>query len=117
MKLATQKVRQNSPPPARNIAAKKSQKRLSPITSTAWPKTVDIVLYPAGTWVSAVEPVINLGITYDHALLKTNKRVELFTEDGVLVGKRGFESRVVSVPVSVEGLVGARRAQAGAPAA
>lgn len=85
---------------------------------TAWPKTVDIALYPAGTWVSAVEPVINLGITYDHALLKTNKRVELFTEDGVLVGKRGFESRVVSVPISVEGLVGARRAQAGAtPAA
>lgn len=84
---------------------------------TAWPKTVDIALYPAGTWVSAVEPVINLGITYDHALLKTNKRVELFTEDGVLVGKRGFESRVVSVPVSVEGLVGARRAQAAGGAA
>lgn len=82
--------------------------------ATAWPTEVKVALYPAGTWVSAVEPVINLGINYDHGLLKTNKRVELFTEDGILVGKRGFESRLVTIPVKVDGMVGLRGPAAGA---
>ncbi|WP_297451698.1 major capsid protein [uncultured Corynebacterium sp.] len=84
--------------------------------ATAWPTEVKVALYPSGTWISAVEPVINLGINYDHALLKTNKRVELFTEDGVLVGKRGFESRLVTIPVKVDGMVGVRGPAAGAAA-
>lgn len=74
----------------------------------AWPTTVDVVLYPAGTWYSALEPVINLGVTYDATLLKTNQRIQMFTEDGVAVGKRGPESRKITIPVTVNGEVGAR---------
>ena len=62
----------------------------------------------AGTWWSAVEPVINLGITYDATMLKTNRRILMFTEDGVAIGKRGPESRLVTIPVKVDGMVGLR---------
>lgn len=86
--------------------------------ATAWPETVQIVLYPAGTWWSATEPVINLGIIHDSTLLKQNRQVQMFTEDGVAVGKRGPESRLVTIPVAVDGTVGARyAAAAGEPAA
>ena len=76
--------------------------------ATAWPTTVDVVLYPAGTWWSATEPVVNLGIIHDSTLLRQNKQIQMFTEDGVAIGKRGPESRLVTIPVSVDGVVGAR---------
>ncbi|MDO4610975.1 major capsid protein [Corynebacterium sp.] len=73
-----------------------------------WPAEVKVALWPAGTWWSAVEPVINLGITYDATMLKTNRRILMFTEDGVAIGKRGPESRLVTIPVKVDGMVGLR---------
>lgn len=76
--------------------------------AAAWPTEVKVALWPAGTWWSAVEPVINLGITHDSTMLKKNRQIQLFTEDGVAVGKRGVDSRVVTIPVSVDGTVGAR---------
>lgn len=76
--------------------------------TTVWPDTVDVVLYTSGTWYSALEPVVSLGVVYDAALLKTNKRIQMFTEDGVAVGKRGPESRIVTIPVSHAGRVGVR---------
>ena len=81
--------------------------------ATAWPETVQVILYPAGTWWGAVDPVINLGIVHDSALLKQNKQIQMFTEDGVAVGKRGAESRIVTIPTSVDGTVGARYALSG----
>ncbi|NEK06089.1 major capsid protein, partial [Rhizobium leguminosarum] len=72
------------------------------------PKTVDVILYPAGTWWGAVEPVVNLGIIRDSALIRQNKQIQMFTEDGVAVGKRGPESRQVTIPVAVNGTVGPR---------
>lgn len=81
--------------------------------ATAWPDTVQVILYPAGTWWGAVDPVINLGIVNDSTLLKQNKQIQMFTEDGVAVGKRGAESRIVTIPTSVDGTVGARYAVSG----
>lgn len=83
---------------------------------TGWPGEVQVALWPAGTWWSAVNPIINLGVTYDSTLLKTNRRIQLFTEDGVAVGKRGPESRLVTIPVTVDGMVGLRGPAAAAPA-
>ena len=76
--------------------------------ATAFPATVKVVLYPAGTWYSALEPVINLGIIHDMSLLKVNKQTQLFTEDGIAVGKRKNDSRVYTIPVAVNGQVGLR---------
>ncbi|AJE32524.1 hypothetical protein B842_03355 [Corynebacterium humireducens NBRC 106098 = DSM 45392] len=83
--------------------------------AVAWPTEVQVVLYPAGTWWSATEPVINLGIIHDSTLIKQNRQVQMFTEDGVAVGKRGPESRLVTIPVAVNGEVGARYTAAVAP--
>lgn len=74
----------------------------------AFPSEVKIALYPAGTWYSALEPVINLGIIHDMSLLKVNKQTQLFTEDGIAVGKRKNDSRVYTIPVKVNGQVGLR---------
>lgn len=74
----------------------------------AYPKTVEVILYPAGTFFSAVENVINLGVTYDSTGLSKNQRTEMFVEDGYAVGKRGYESRLLTIPVAVNGQVGAR---------
>lgn len=82
--------------------------------ATKWPDTVDLVLYPSGTWWSAVEPVVNLGIIHDSTLLRQNKQIQMFTEDGVAVGKRGYESRLLTIPVDPNGTVGARYAEAAA---
>lgn len=84
--------------------------------ATAWPETVQLILYPSGTWWSATEPVVNLGIIHDSTLLRQNKQVQMFTEDGVAVGKRGPESRLVTIPVDPNGTVGARYAEAAAAA-
>lgn len=74
----------------------------------AFPEEVKIALYPAGTWYSALEPVINLGIIHDMSLLKVNKQTQLFTEDGIAVGRRKNDSRVYTIPVAVNGQVGLR---------
>lgn len=76
--------------------------------ATGYPDEVKIALYPAGTWYSALEPVINLGIIHDMSLLKVNKQTQMFTEDGIAVGRRKNDSRVYTIPVSVSGQVGLR---------
>ena len=82
--------------------------------ATSYPASVKALMYPAGTWWSAVEPVINLGATYDSTGLAKNQRTELFIEDGIGVGKRGYESRLIDVPLTINGGVGPR-VTAGAP--
>lgn len=75
-----------------------------------YPESVEVLLYPAGTFFSALEPVLNLGVTYDSTGISKNQRTELFVEDGWAVGKRGYESRALTIPVDVNGSVGLREA-------
>lgn len=81
--------------------------------ATAWPSAVEFYLYPAGAWFSAVQPVVNLAAQYSPEMLTKNQRSELFIEDGVVAARRGFETRKVTVPVSVAGQVGQRVALGG----
>lgn len=74
----------------------------------AFPSTIQFVAYPAGTWVRAVEDVIELGTVHDKASLEKNLQTALFTEDGIGVAKRGVESRLYTVATPVSGEVGAR---------
>ena len=85
--------------------------------SLAYPDSVKVVLYPAGTFISSVQQVANLGAIYDSTGLSKNQRTELFIEDGFGVGKRGYESREITIPLDVNGVVGARNGGASAPAA
>ena len=76
--------------------------------SLAYPDNVKVVLYPAGTFISSVQQVANLGAIYDSTGLSKNQRTELYIEVGFGVGKRGYESREITIPLDVNGVVGAR---------
>lgn len=75
-------------------------------TMTGWPATVQFLLYAAGTWVAGASDVITIDTLYDSALLGQNNFTALFTEEGWLVAKRGFDSRVITVPICSSGSTG-----------
>lgn len=68
-----------------------------------FPESVKILMYPAGTWIKGVEPVLTLNTLYDSALLKHNDYTALFTEDGWLTVKYGGDSRVIESPICNSG--------------
>lgn len=71
------------------------------------PTTIYMLLYAAGTWVRGVSDVIRLDTVYDSTNLAVNQYTKLFTEDGVQVIKRGFESRMVKVTIDPSGTTSA----------
>lgn len=70
---------------------------------TSWPTEVSFLLYAAGTWVRGSSDIITLDTIYDSTLLGQNDYTALFTEEGWLVAKRGFDSRVVTVGIEADG--------------
>jgi len=50
--------------------------------SLALPQTVNFLVYPAGTFVKAVQSVVNLDTVYDSTKLGTNEYTAVFVEDG-----------------------------------
>ncbi len=58
-----------------------------------FPTAVGFLIYAAGTWVAGVSDVVRLDTVYDSTNLALNQYTQLFTEEGILVAKRGFESR------------------------
>lgn len=70
---------------------------------TEWPDTVKFLLYPAGTWVEGTSDVISLDTVYDSQLLGQNDYIALFTEQGSVVIPRGYDSKVVTVPICTTG--------------
>jgi hypothetical protein len=77
-------------------------------TFTMWPASVKFLLYAAGTWIRGTSDIITLDTLYDSTLLGTNDFTALFTEEGWLVAKRGFDSRLVTVPVHSDGSTGSQ---------
>jgi hypothetical protein len=73
----------------------------------ALPVAVDILLYAAGTWVAGVADVIRLDTVYDSTNLALNQYTQLFTEEGILVAKRGFESRRIQLNIPPAGVTSA----------
>ena len=65
----------------------------------ALPTEVDFLIYPAGTWIKGVNPVIDLDTIYDSTNLATNQYTALFVEDGWLALQTCPYSRVYTVPV------------------
>lgn len=74
---------------------------------TAWPTEVEFLMYPSGTWIEGTSDVITLDTLYDSTLLGTNDYTALFTEEGAVVVKMGFDSRVVTVPICPDGTTAA----------
>jgi hypothetical protein len=51
----------------------------------ALPTTVNFLIYPAGTFVKAVQSVVNLDTVYDSTKLSTNEYTAVFVEDGTAI--------------------------------
>lgn len=82
----------------------------SPGSSTAitqLPTSLQFLVYPAGTWVRAVQNVITLNSIYDSTKLVTNQVTQLFTEDGWAMLRMCPISRVYTVPICPTGSAGA----------
>jgi len=71
------------------------------------PTTVYGLMYAPGTWVAGVSDVIRLDTVYDAANLALNQYVQLFTEEGILMAKRGYESRLLKVTIEPSGTTSA----------
>jgi hypothetical protein len=72
-----------------------------------WPGYFDAMIYPAGTFIKAVEDVVNLSAVYDAASLSINEYTGVFFEQGILVAKAGYGSTLVRIPVCTAGVTGA----------
>lgn len=75
--------------------------------ATAWPTTVQFLMYPAGTWLRGNGLNLDLGIIRDSTLNATNDYTAAWSEEFFLLAKIGHESRVVTVPIDANGAVGA----------
>lgn len=73
---------------------------------TALPVTVQFLVYPAGTWVKAVQPVVNLDTIYDSTKLTTNEFTAIFVEDGWAALQMTPISRLYTAVVDPSGVVG-----------
>lgn len=76
----------------------------TPITSL--PLTVNFLVYPAGTWVKAVQPVVSLDTVYDSTKLATNEYTALFAEDGWAALQMCPLSRLYTAQVDPSGVTG-----------
>lgn len=79
------------------------------LDTLVWPATVDILMYPAGTWFRSMSQVIELGVMYPKEQLQVNRFTRMFTEDAIAVGKRCGESILVRIPLNVNGAIGPRQ--------
>jgi hypothetical protein len=73
------------------------------LDTVAWPSTVQILLYPAGTWFRSLSNIIEVGVLYPKEQLQINRYTEYFTEDAIAVGKRCNRSLLVDIPICVTG--------------
>ncbi len=73
----------------------------------AYPETVRLLAYPAGTFVKGVADVINLNAVYDAASLSHNVYTGLFMEQGILLANTCFSGCVAEIPICSVGRTGA----------
>lgn len=78
---------------------------LDPTTGLAltYPDTVEVIFYPAGSFVRGVAPVIQLDTIYDSTNLKKNDYLHLFMEQGVLMTNPCGDGHRVSFPLYANG--------------
>lgn len=72
----------------------------------AWPKVIDFMIYPAGTFVRGNGMTLDLGVVRDSVLNATNDHTAAWTEECHLIAKYGHESRLYRLAVEVSGQAG-----------
>lgn len=81
---------------------------------TAFPNTIEALLYPAGSYVALTKDVIELDAIHDSVNTSTNRYTAVFFEEGLAVANTGAEGVKVSISVNVQGLTGFPAVGAGA---
>jgi hypothetical protein len=76
-------------------------------TATGYPATVEVLIYPAGTFVKGVSPVISLDAVYDAASLKQNLYTALFYEQGVMLLQKCYSAYKTTIDLCSAGITGA----------
>lgn len=74
------------------------------VPATSYPATLQILLYPAGTFVAGTKDVITLNGVYDSVGLSTNVFTGLFTEEGISLMNMCRSPRRIQIAVPVTGL-------------
>lgn len=74
---------------------------------TAWPTTVDILVYAAGTFVKGSGLTLSLGVVRDSVLNETNDHTAAWSEECHLIARVGHESRRYRINIAVNGRTGA----------
>lgn len=74
---------------------------------TAWPTTVEFMIYAAGTFVRGDGMSLDLGVVRDSTLNATNDFTAGWTESCHLIAKFGHESRRYQVAICTDGTTGA----------
>jgi hypothetical protein len=82
-----------------------------------YPATVQIMVYPAGTFSRGSADIITLDSVYDAASLSVNEYTGLFTEEGVLLAQRCYKSKLATLQVGVTGRTGANDVTQATPTA
>jgi hypothetical protein len=77
-----------------------------PTAPLVWPSTLQVLIYPAGTFFNAHQDVISIDGLFDSALLAQNMHLALFSEEGWCVDKRCDESIALTMPICANGAVG-----------
>jgi hypothetical protein len=72
----------------------------------ALPTSGLFLVYPAGTWVKAVQDVVSLDTIYDSTNLQTNQYTAIFAEDGWAPLQMCPDSRLYEVALDPSGVVG-----------
>jgi len=68
-----------------------------------FPDPVEVLMYPAGTWVKGSIDVINMDAVYDSTSLEQNIYTALFVEEGILAVQRCTHTCKISIPICVSG--------------
>lgn len=72
--------------------------------ATAWPTSVQALMYPPGTFILGQGLRLNLGVIRDSVLNRTNDHTAAWMEECYLIGKVGHESRLVDIEVCPNGM-------------
>jgi hypothetical protein len=71
--------------------------------ATAWPSSLEFLLFPAGGYVKGTGGTIDLGVVRDSVLNATNDYTAAWTEELYLVAQVGPDAREVEVAITVDG--------------
>lgn len=78
-----------------------------PGVNAVLPGVFPAMIYPHGTFIKALEDVVNLSAIYDAASLTVNEYTGVFFEQAIMTALAGYGSRILSIPVNTAGETGA----------